>query len=229
MMELFNPPMNSRAAETARKCLLALFLSLGAICFIRAWFPGGEVWPEILLLLLAIGVVFSGLRRELPFQNILLAAAVIALLSSFASISSAVAGYPLNGPRLFGVRPDEIVRNLPWPQPLLWVVALLSSRGSARLILQRWRTLPGYGFWVIGLTALLTCVFWTGLEWSESSAGLLRAGELLFTSILLITLVTPVLISKHPSPAKPSCEPAMVWFSAAAVLAARCAAGVFSR
>ena len=49
----------------------------------------------------------------------------------------------------------KITERLPWAVPFVWVAFVLGSRGLARLILRPWRANPEYGWWVIGLTALL--------------------------------------------------------------------------
>jgi len=64
------------------------------------------------------------------------------------------------GPFLFGVEAGpQLFKTLPWAMPLIWVVAVLNSRGVVRLILRPWRKLRSYGFWLIGLTAALTMLF----------------------------------------------------------------------
>ena len=60
------------------------------------------------------------------------------------------------GPRIFGV--------LAWPITALWIIAILNSRGVARLILRPWRKIRTYGFWLIGITAVLTVLFDVALE-----------------------------------------------------------------
>ena len=104
------------------------------------------------------------LTRQLPAQNVLLAAFVIAFIGGVAHSVGAKSGIPF-GPFMFG--PDagqKLFGTLPWAMPLLWVVAVLNSRGVARLILRPWRKIHAYGFWLIGLTALFTMLFDCALE-----------------------------------------------------------------
>src|SRR5205823_11319015 len=65
--------------------------------------------------------------------------------------------YPENGGSLLFYR-------LPWTVPLIWVVAVLNSRGIARLLLRRYRTATNYGLWVLALTVLLAIVFELSFE-----------------------------------------------------------------
>jgi hypothetical protein len=48
--------------------------------------------------------------------------------------------------------------------PFIWAVAVLNSRGVARLILRPWRKTTKYGLWVIGLACVLTVIFDFNLE-----------------------------------------------------------------
>ena len=112
------------------------------------------------------------------------------------------------GPKLF--------KTLPWALPLIWIVAILNSRGVARLILRPWRKIRNYGFWLIGLTAVLTVLFDLALDpfaarvkhywlWVPTKFPLTWQGAPLVNflswavvSLLILAFVTPVLINKHP-------------------------------
>jgi len=59
------------------------------------------------------------------------------------------------GPFQFGPEAGpQLFKTLPWAMPLIWVAAILNSRGVVRLILRPWRKIRSYGFWLIGLTAV---------------------------------------------------------------------------
>ena len=58
----------------------------------------------------------------------------------------------------------QLFDPLPWTIPMIWLVALLASRGTARLVLRPWRNTPNYGYWLIGTAALLVVVLDLGLE-----------------------------------------------------------------
>src|SRR5579862_8917728 len=160
-----NPPRNR--PEVSPRFLLAAFLLcaaawLGSIARVRGL--ENADWPAALFLLLALATTLVSLTRTLPAQNVLSAAGVIAFIASIAELINARADMPFGtrtftgdlGPRCFGV--------LPWAIPAVWVVAMLNSRGVARLILRPWRKTSKYGFWVIGLTAVLMVMFDLSLE-----------------------------------------------------------------
>ena len=122
--------------------------------------PGKPGWPEALLLIFWPRPAPSrALARQLPLQNVLLAAFVIGLMGGAVQALGVTMGIPF-GPFLFGAEAGpQLFETLPWTMPLIWIVAILNSRGVARLILRPWRKIRSYGFWLIGLTALLTLLF----------------------------------------------------------------------
>ena len=109
--------------------------------------------------MLATASTITALARQLPLQNVLLAAFVIALVGGAVHALGVTMEIPF-GPFQFG--PDagpQLFKTLPWAMPFIWVIAVLNSRGVARLILRPWRKIRNYGFWLIGLTAALTMLF----------------------------------------------------------------------
>ncbi|MGH7975248.1 MAG: carotenoid biosynthesis protein, partial [Limisphaerales bacterium] len=60
-----------------------------------------SAWPETLLILLATASTLAALTRQLPLQNILLAAFIIALIGGAISALGAKTGIPF-GPLTFG-------------------------------------------------------------------------------------------------------------------------------
>ena len=195
-------------------------------------------WPEALLLLLAATGTLVALARRLPSQNVLLAAAIVAPIGGVAHIFGAMSGIPF-GPFLFGPEIGwKFFNTLPWAMPLLWIVAVLNSRGVARLVLRPWRKIRSYGFWLIGLTALLTMLFDCALEpfaahtkhywiWTTSGFSLMPQGAPLANSIgwLLVTLLilafaTPALINKQLSRrSTPDFHPLAVWLGTILIFA----------
>ena len=80
-------------------------------------------WPEAALILLAAISTIAALARQLPLQNVLLAAFVIAVFGGAAHAVGALTGIPF-GPFTFTENAGpEIFKTLPWAMPLLWVVA----------------------------------------------------------------------------------------------------------
>jgi uncharacterized membrane protein len=176
--------------------------------------PGTPGWAEIILIFTATAATLVSVSRQLPAQNILLAAAVIAVIAGGAEAIGVLTGIPFGpfiytaavGPKLFGV--------LPWCVPLLWIVSVFTSRGVARLILRPWRKSRLYGFRLIGLTAALAVVFDFGLEpfatrvgdywiWQPTKLGFLWCDTppsnflgWLVTALLILAFITPTLINK---------------------------------
>lgn len=187
-------------------------------------------WPEALLILLAAFSTLAALARRLPLQNVLLAAFIIAFIGGVAHAIGAKSGIPF-GSFLFGSEMGwKIFNTLPWAMPLLWVVAVLNSRGVARLVLRPWRKIRSYGFWLIGLTALFTMLFDCALEpfaahakhywiWTTSDYSLTPHGAPLSDSVgwflvtlLILAFATPALINKQLSKrSAPDFHPLAVW------------------
>ena len=101
--------------------------------------PGQPGWPEALLILLATVSTITALARQLPLQNVLLAAFVIALMGGAVHALGVTMGIPF-GPFLFGAEAGpQFFKTLPWVMPLIWVAAILNSRGVVRLIFRHGR------------------------------------------------------------------------------------------
>ena len=130
-------------ASWERHVFNALFIAAYALVLARLWWPmslpGKPGWPSAVLLVLAVVGTIAALTRHLPLQNILFAALVIVLASGAAIWLDSETGIPFGqftsattpGPNF----PDAV----PWALPAIWVVAILNSRGVARLILRPWR------------------------------------------------------------------------------------------
>lgn len=238
-----NSPRN-RLQTPARFALAALFLSAIVWLFLigRGHGPENTYWPAAAFVLLALATTLVSLARALPAQNVLAAAAVIAFMASVAEFINAKTGMPFGqrtftedmGPRLLGV--------LPWAMPVLWIVAMLNSRGVARLILRPWRKTSKYGFWVIGVTAVLMVVFDLSLEpfagtaqrfwiwWTPRAMPAWHGAPFynfigwLVVSLLILAFVTPWLINKNPvRKAPPDYYPLVVWLLNCLVCTAGCA------
>jgi uncharacterized membrane protein len=226
---------DARGKFLAWTCQLSTFLLAAGflLTLISAGAKLDSNWPEALLLILATVSTLAALARQLPPQNVLLAAFIIALIGGVAHIFGATSGIPF-GPFMFGAEAGQKFFNtLPWAMPLLWVVAVLNSRGVARLILRPWRKIRAYGFWLIGLTAMLTMLFDCALEpfaahdkhywiWTASGHSLTPQGAPLTDSIgwfivtlLILAFATPVLINKQLSKRSvPDFHPLAVWAGA---------------
>ena len=196
--------------------------------------PGKPGWPEALLLFTATLATLVALARQLPAQNAFLGAGIIALIGSVSHSLGTTTAIPFGpftytteaGPRLLNI--------LAWPMPFVWIVAVLNSRGVARLILRPWRKLRAYGFWLIGITVALTVLFDAGLEpfaavvkrywmWQPTrisltwgSAPVTNFLGWLLTSLLILAFATPALIDKRARQGSrpPDYHPLGIWLLA---------------
>jgi len=238
-------PRGALLEKALRAILLALFL-----CSAAAWAAvhlgalpdkdSGQIGAAVVLLATATTVAAAACRA--PLQNVLLAAAVIALIGGGVQMLGAATGIPFGaitytdaaGPRLFNL--------LPWPMPLVWVVLVLNARGVARLILRPWRKTRTYGFRVIGLACLLAGLFDLGLEpfackvnrfwvWQTSASTPVWYGApwvnfmaWLLTTLLILAFATPALINKKPVKHPPQYHPLIVWLALNGLFATAAAA-----
>jgi uncharacterized membrane protein len=237
------PPENRPATAVAEKneawfhwlfaaLLAATFALVLAANGLSLDLPGRPGWPETLLILLATVSTITALARQLPLQNVLFAAFVIALMGGAVHALGVTMGIPF-GPFLF--MPDagpQLFKTLPWAMPLIWVVAVLNSRGVVRLILRPWRKIRSYGFWLIGLTAALTMLFdlafdpfasrvkhywlWMPTKFPVTWQGAPLVNFLSWAAValLMLMLVTPALINKNPLRRVPDFHPLAVWLGA---------------
>jgi uncharacterized membrane protein len=230
-------PQNPTAPDVGEKflmriCWLSTFLLAAGFlsALVAVGIKSASNWPEAILLLLATISTLAALARQLPSQNVFLAAAIIAGIGGAAHLIGATSGIPF-GQFLFGSEiGQKLFNTLPWIMPLLWVVAVLNSRGVARLVLRPWRKTRAYGFWLIGLTALFTMLFDCALEpfaahakhywiWTTAGYALTPSGAPLANSVgwflvtlLMLVFATPVLINKQLSKrSAPDFHPLAVW------------------
>jgi uncharacterized membrane protein len=227
-------PSNEEAATWFHRLFAFLLAAAAALEFAAFFAPANfSGWPEATLILLATFSTIAALARQLPLQNALLAAFVIALIGGGAHALGATTALPF-GPFNFGSGAGpQFFKTLPWAMPLVWIIAILNSRGVARLILRPWRKIPAYGFWLIGFTAILAVLFDFALEpvaarvkhywlWSptKSPVDWYGASPVNFigwavVSTLILAFVTPALINKQPG--KKSSKdfyPLAVWLGA---------------
>jgi uncharacterized membrane protein len=183
----------------------------------------------------AVAVVNAG--RSLPIQNV---AAIACLVGGVGGVAHGVNGFtsiPF-GPCVYTLDIGRLVFDfLPWPMPFAWVLFIICSRGTARLILLPWRAHRNYGFILIGLTAALALVLEIGLElfashvftywlWKPTMIGpawhsvpIVSFIGWFFVTLLILIMATPFLISKSPCPVKPDVAPALLWSATSLVFA----------
>jgi len=204
--------------------------------------PGDPGWPELVLLVSGLACTITALAQRLPLQNVLMAAFIIAVIGGALHALGAITGIPF-GPFTFGENiGPEIFKTLPWAVPAIWVLAVLNSRGVARLILRPWRKLNAYGFWLMGMTAGLTVLFdfalepfasriknywlWTPTKFPVTWQGVPVSNFLAWAaiSVLLAVVIAPALINKQPGKINtPDFHPFALWLGVVLLCGAACA------
>jgi len=219
--------------RTLPRLTLGLFvIGIVAVC-VEAWRADHLErlrWSQAALLGLAVLTTTISLARRLPAQNVILGSALILLGVGAIECLNAASGVPF-GPQVFETRlGPKVFGLLSWPVPFLWLIAIFSCRGVARLVLRPWRHGPNYGWWVIAVAVVLVSLFnlafepfaavlnrywtwqptllpgtWYGAPWVSV------LGEAV-TTLLILAFVTPVLINKQPGkPPPPDYHPVVVW------------------
>ena len=220
----------------------ATFVLVVVMLFKPLNLPGNPGWPELLLLASGVVCTITALAQRLPLQNVLLAVFIIAVLGGAAHALGAITEIPF-GPFTFGesIGP-QVFKTLPWAVPLIWVLAVLSSRGVARLILRPWRKIGAYGFWLMGVTAALSLLFdfalepfasrvkhywlWTPTKFPVTWQGVPVSNFLAWAavSVLLAVVISPALINKQPGKRNtPDFHPFAVWLGAILLFGTACA------
>ena len=224
--------------------LLAIAASWEMVSFFRPL--GFQDTLDVIFMVLATCGTLASLWRQLPLQNILLAAFGIAIMGGGLSALGARTALPF-GPFIYGTSMGpQMFKTLPWAMPLVWVVVVLNSRGVARLILRPWRKNKNYGFRAIALAGFLVLLFEVTLEpfatlvkhywhWVPTAISVTWEGAALvnflswgFIAVLILLFVTPVLISKKPrTKSGPDYHPLCLWLGGIIIFAAGCAAHGF--
>jgi len=231
-------------SHSVASALLAMAFAFMLVTFFAPalHFPGNPAAPEVALLLTATASTIFSLERQLPLQSILLAAGVIALIGGAAHTLGTMCGIPFGSftfTRELGVK---FFKTLPWAMPLIWIVTVLNSRGVARLILRPWRKTKTYGFWLIGMTAVLTMLFVLALDpfasrikhywfWTPVKFPLAWQGAPLvnflgwgIVTLLILAFITPALIGKRLSKRSlPDFHPLCVWLGGILIFGIACA------
>ena len=203
---------------------------------------GDARWPDGMLVVLTGSTLLASLSRQLPSQNVMLAAIIIAFFAGAVATVGALTAVPF-GPFVYtdNIGP-QLFYPLPWAVPVLWIIAVFSSRGVARVMLRPWRKTRTYGYWLMGVTAALVVLLDLGLEpfasrvkrywlWDPTKLGFDWYGAPVVnffgwavTVLLILAFVTPSLINKKPVKQPPDYYPLVVWF----LLNALFAAGTFA-
>ena len=152
--------------------------------------------------------------RQLPVQNVLLATGVIMVVATIVET-------------FWCVLSDQAGNSLlaRWPVPLLWVSALLNSRGVAKLVLRRRQYSARYGFEIMALTiALSEALFLAArpiaadagsmsFEFASAAKFAVQITGWSFAASGILLFATPVLINKKPVRFPPDYQPLLLWIS----------------
>jgi lysylphosphatidylglycerol synthetase-like protein (DUF2156 family) len=133
--------------------------------------------PDAAFFALATVLTLAGVWRELPLQYVLTVASILYGISAL--------GY-------------WVLKESSWWLPLI----VLNSRGVSRYVLYKWRDRPYYGWWVLGLT----CVLSFFLAWTWHSLAL---------AFLMQIAALPWLIKRRPGFDRPNSLPAIIWLGLA--------------
>lgn len=189
-------------------------------------------WSAAAFLIVATLATVLTQAQQLPGRKVLLAAAIIGGVGGAMHWVGAATNLPF-GPFTFGEHTGpQLFGKLTWAMPWFWIIAILNTRGVARLILKPWRKTKTYGFWVIGVTAMLVVLLamaldpfatrvahywfwlptkfpstWFGMPWSNLLGWLL-------TTLLLLAFITPLLINRSSRSRKlpPDYHPLFMWW-----------------
>lgn len=167
--------------------------------------------------------------EQTPTPNCIVAAIVIMLVVSVASWASTTTGLPFGNVVYTGNAGTVLGGRMPLALAVLWVAVVFLARQLARAIMRPWRKHPYYGFWVMGVTCVLSVMFefnaapattrtfqlrmwdlstgtpaWYGVPWLNffSWAVLL---------LLLMLVVTPVLVPQSPTQVRSRYYPLIGW------------------
>ena len=220
---------------------LVSFALVGITLFVPLRQPINPGWPEAVLIWAATLTTLVSLARQLPAQNVILAATVIAFIGGTIHAVGAATAIPFGPFSYMDSAGPQFFNTLAWPMPLVWIVVILNSRGVARLILRPWRKVRTYGFWLMGITVALAVLFDLALEpfaaavkhhwlWHPTRLPLTWFGApvtnffgWLVTALFILVFATPALIDKRRQRSTnrpPDYHPLVVWLLAVGLFAA---------
>jgi uncharacterized membrane protein len=222
--------------------LLVAVFALEMISFFLPLRFIGQGQLDAALIIAAAGSTLASLWQRLPLQNVLTVAFGVAVIGGGLSALGAKTGLPF-GPFIFGSGIGLVsFKSLSWVMPLVWVIIVLNSRGVARLILRPWRKNKTYGYKLIGLTAILVLLFdvafdpfasrvrhcwvWlpSALKTTWQDAPLVNFLTWAAVTLLILLVVTPWLVVKHPRQKKGAdFYPMGVWLGGLLLFGTGCA------
>lgn len=207
----------------------------------------GWRWLEPLVFVLAAVGALATLANRLSTQSAVAVAAFIFVFSAVIELMAARSGFPIGRRTFTEALGPKVLGRFAWTMPCVWVAAIVTSRGLARLLMRPFRRLRRYGFWQLGLTGVLTALFDLGLEPFASTArgywtwqttagawtwhGAPWVGLLGWTAsaVIILWFATPWFIAKRAILQGTDFSPVVLWVSLQLYFAAGCALrGVWS-
>jgi hypothetical protein len=177
------------------------FLGIG---FVIAWMvrafaaESASSFANLFLLFVAAFATLFALNRRLPLQNVIALAAVIAFFFAATMLAAGALTFPIAPPV-----ENEQFRHLPaWAAPLLWIIALINARGTAKLFLYTLRKKSNYGVALGVLSSLLVA----SLNLRAESSWPIFAVQFSLAIIALVA-TTPWFIDKKPVARTPDAQP----------------------
>ncbi len=210
-----NPRFPQPTLTASRACgVLLILLAIAAVC---AHVSPGLFSSNLacyLVLSLAGAAACAGHARRLPFQSVVLAAAIIVAISC----AEQILRIPLASGRSVQGGTANFRAFLSVPCVLLWVTVVLNSRGLARLIVRPFRQLPAPGFWVLGISTILAVVdlhLWgPALKCAAEPVPLHSPWDVSVAAtlgLLMNVAITPALIDKRSVEQPADFQPLALW------------------
>ena len=214
------------------KPVLGLFVGWLAVSSValalRLPWPVDLPWLDALLWPLAAATLLVGLARRLPLQNVVVTALLAGGIGLAVHWIGGVTDVPFGRRESSGLMGDRLLRHVPWGLPFVWITLAIACRGVARLILRPWRKLTYYGFWVMGVAALLSLLTalapepfaharaWWVWEtprgvWAWHTAPWVDFLGWLLTTLAIYGFTTPWLLNKQPVKQPTDWHPLLVW------------------
>jgi hypothetical protein len=197
---------------------------------LAGWPPNPQwLWIDQFLPILAAVAALATLAWRLPRQNLAAIGAIIVLFSGGVVLCGAISGIPFGIIRFTDKAGPRLFEQLPVIMPSWWLAILVSSRETARLVLQPWRRSRQYGIWLIGVAALLAVAADLGLEpfavrvkqywlWQTSdrmvcwyAAPWVNFLGWASTTAVTLAFCSPWFISKRPGTPALALRPLWVW------------------
>jgi len=177
----------------------------------------GWAWVSALVYVFGAATTSVGLARRLPLQNVLAVTFVIVGVAAVATMLGAKLHKPFGDFEPSDTSGSLVVGKLFWFIPLFWLIMVVSSRYTAKLVLRPWRRAKNYGLWLIGLTGILAALFdmsfdpfatgaagyWTWKSpqagWSWYGAPWTNVVSVLVLAMIMTAIATPWLLIKRPT------------------------------